>query len=43
VRFSFDGNRLNPDATPNDLDMEDQDTIDAMVEQTGGIGNFFCI
>jgi small ubiquitin-related modifier len=43
VRFSFDGNRLNPDSTPDDIDIEEQDTIDAMAEQTGGNMQFFCI
>jgi len=36
VRFLFDGTRLRPDQTPADLDMEDEDEIDAMVAQTGG-------
>ncbi len=36
VRFLFDGQRLNPQQTPADLEMEDEDEIDAMVQQTGG-------
>jgi len=36
VRFLFDGQRVRPDQTPEDLDMEDEDEIDAMVTQTGG-------
>ena len=36
IRFVFDGNRLNNDQTPADLGMEDNDHIDAMVQQTGG-------
>jgi len=36
VRFLFDGDRIRPDQTPADLDMEDEDEIDAMVEQHGG-------
>lgn len=40
VRFLFDGERLQPDATPEQLDMEDEDEIDAMVEQHGGAGLF---
>lgn len=36
VRFLFDGERIQPDATPEQLEMEDEDEIDAMVEQTGG-------
>ena len=38
VRFLFDGTRLRPEQTPADLDMEDEDEIDAMVQQTGGAG-----
>ena len=37
VRFLFDGARLNPQQTPAELDMEDEDEIDAMVQQTGGM------
>jgi len=36
VRFLFDGQRLRQDQTPQDLGMEDEDEIDAMVQQTGG-------
>jgi small ubiquitin-related modifier len=36
VRFLFDGQRINQDQTPKDLDMEDGDSIDVMVEQQGG-------
>mmetsp|Transcript_5941 Transcript_5941/g.26295 ORF Transcript_5941/g.26295 Transcript_5941/m.26295 type:complete len:93 (+) Transcript_5941:62-340(+) len=36
VRFLFDGQRINPTQTPQDLDMEDGDSIDAMMEQVGG-------
>lgn len=36
VRFLFDGTRIRPDQTPGDLDMEDEDEIDAMVTQVGG-------
>mmetsp|Transcript_12123 Transcript_12123/g.19422 ORF Transcript_12123/g.19422 Transcript_12123/m.19422 type:complete len:104 (-) Transcript_12123:67-378(-) len=36
IRFLFDGERIAPDATPNQLGMEDEDEIDAMVEQHGG-------
>ena len=38
VRFLFDGNRIQPASTPEDLDMEDGDVIDVMVEQQGGGG-----
>ena len=36
VRFLFDGQRLNPQQTPQELEMEDGDVIDVMVEQQGG-------
>lgn len=36
IRFLFDGQRLRPEQTPADLGMEDEDEIDAMVNQTGG-------
>ncbi|KAF9222110.1 small ubiquitin-related modifier [Gyrodon lividus] len=36
IRFLYDGNRINDDDTPSSLDMEDNDTIDVMVEQVGG-------
>lgn len=36
VRFLFDGTRLLPTQTPQDLGMEDGDAIDAMIEQKGG-------
>jgi small ubiquitin-related modifier len=36
VRFTFDGNRISGNETAEQLEMEDQDVIDAMVEQTGG-------
>jgi small ubiquitin-related modifier len=36
VRFLYDGNLLKGEETPDGLEMEDQDVIDAMVEQTGG-------
>lgn len=35
-RFLFDGDRLRPEQTPADCDMEDEDEIDAFREQTGG-------
>ena len=37
IRFLFDGDRIAPDATPNELGMEDEDEIDAMVE----VWNYF--
>lgn len=35
-RFLFDGLRINPDATPESLDMEEGDLIDVLSQQTGG-------
>ncbi|KAG8215596.1 ubiquitin-related domain-containing protein [Butyriboletus roseoflavus] len=34
IRFLYDGNRISEDDTPSSLDMEDNDTIDVMVERT---------
>ncbi|EAU83554.1 hypothetical protein CC1G_04810 [Coprinopsis cinerea okayama7 len=36
IRFLYDGSRIQEDDTPASLDMEDNDTIDVMVEQVGG-------
>ena len=36
LRFLLDGERVNPDHTPKDLELEDQDQIDCMLEQQGG-------
>merc|ERR1712083_867942 len=36
IRFLFDGERIQPNSTPEQLEMEDEDEIDAMVEQHGG-------
>ncbi|KAJ1822187.1 hypothetical protein LPJ56_003116, partial [Coemansia sp. RSA 2599] len=36
VRFLVDGERINGDNTPDDLNLDDGDTIDAMTEQIGG-------
>ncbi|KJA16631.1 hypothetical protein HYPSUDRAFT_288339 [Hypholoma sublateritium FD-334 SS-4] len=36
IRFLYDGARIQDDDTPSSLDMEDNDTIDVMVEQVGG-------
>lgn len=36
LRFVFDGNRLVGNETSTSLDMEDNDTIDVLVQQTGG-------
>ncbi|XP_056852526.1 small ubiquitin-related modifier 1-like [Raphanus sativus] len=36
IAFLFDGRRLHAEQTPDELDMEDGDEIDAMLHQTGG-------
>ncbi|KAK0553374.1 SUMO protein smt3 [Tilletia horrida] len=36
IRFVFDGERITDECTPMSLNMEDNDEIDAMVEQVGG-------
>lgn len=36
LRFLFDGIRID-DQTPKDLEMEDGDSIEVLVEQTGGV------
>ncbi|PRP83824.1 hypothetical protein PROFUN_08939 [Planoprotostelium fungivorum] len=36
IRFLYDGQRITPDQTPKDLEMEDNDIIDAVLAQTGG-------
>ncbi|KAJ1375391.1 Ubiquitin-like domain superfamily [Sesbania bispinosa] len=36
IVFLFDGLRLRAEQTPNELEMEDGDEIDAMLHQTGG-------
>eukprot|EP00048_Salpingoeca_helianthica_P015228 m.225703 g.225703 ORF g.225703 m.225703 type:complete len:104 (+) comp16764_c0_seq1:48-359(+) len=36
VRFMFDGKAINPDDTPAKLEMEENDAIDVMQQQTGG-------
>lgn len=36
VRFMFDGERISDDQTPAKLDMEDNDVLDAMLQQVGG-------
>ena len=38
IVFLFDGRRLRGEQTPDELEMEDGDEIDAMLHQTGGIG-----
>jgi len=36
IRFMFDGSRLTREQTPAELEMADEDVIDAVVEQLGG-------
>ncbi|KAK4762258.1 hypothetical protein SAY87_030142 [Trapa incisa] len=36
IVFLFDGRRLRAEQTPDELEMEDGDEIDAMLHQTGG-------
>ena len=36
LRFMLDGERIDPANTPKTLELDDQDQIDCMLEQTGG-------
>ena len=36
VRFLYDGQRIKSNATPADLGLENNDVIDAIMEQVGG-------
>ena len=36
LRFLFDGNRIGPNQTPEEMDMEENDIIDVVLMQTGG-------
>jgi small ubiquitin-related modifier len=36
LRFLLDGERIDGDNTPKMLELDDQDQIDCMLEQTGG-------
>ena len=36
LRFLLDGQRINAEQTPGDLELEDQDQIDCVLEQQGG-------
>jgi small ubiquitin-related modifier len=38
IRFLYDGQRIREEQTPKELDMEDNDIIDAVLQQTGGCG-----
>lgn len=37
LRFLLDGERIQGDATPEQLELEDKDQIDCLLEQTGGL------
>jgi len=37
IRFLYDGQRLRAEQTPKELEMEDNDIIDAVLTQTGGL------
>lgn len=37
LRFLLDGDNVDPNATPKMLELEDQDQIDAVLEQVGGM------
>lgn len=36
IRFIFDGNKIGKQQTPEELELEDNDLIEVVVEQTGG-------
>ena len=36
LKFLIEGQRIKGDETPESLDLEDQDQIDCLLEQTGG-------
>ncbi|KAI0072246.1 hypothetical protein K474DRAFT_416426 [Panus rudis PR-1116 ss-1] len=38
LKFQYDGTRLQPNETPLDHEMQDEDVIDAHLEQLGGSG-----
>jgi len=37
LRFLLDGERIEPEQTPKMLELDDQDQIDCMLEQSGGV------
>ena len=37
LRFLLDGERIKDEDTPKQLELDDQDQIDCMLEQTGGV------
>jgi len=36
VRFSFNGERIREDSTPKELGIEENDSIDVLLQQVGG-------
>ncbi|KAI5409250.1 Small ubiquitin- modifier 1 [Lathyrus oleraceus] len=42
IAFLFDGRRLRAEQTPDELEMEDGDEIDAMLHQTGAVVAELC-
>merc|ERR1711964_220307 len=36
VKFLYDGQRIGPEDTPSKLEMDDNDSIDVVIEQVGG-------
>ena len=40
LRFTIDGERINPEATPIDLGLQDEDVIDVILAQVGMISTF---
>ena len=38
LRFMLDGERVQPDATPKMLELEENDQVDVMLETVGGGG-----
>jgi len=37
IRFLYDGQRINESQTPLELEMDDNDVIDAVLQKTGGV------
>ncbi len=43
VRFLYDGDRVKGISTPETMNMENNDIIDVVLQQTGGGGGFFSL
>ena len=39
IRFSFDGARINESDTPKSLDLQEGDTLEVFMQQTGGVSD----